>query len=111
MEPHFRVWIEEAGEPVFGDGLFQLLLGIDRLGSINQAARALGMSYRQAWGHLRKAEQRLGARLLERQVGGEAGGGARLTSAGRDWVERYRRFQLEVDRAVNRAFRDCFGPG
>jgi molybdate transport system regulatory protein len=109
LEPHFRVWIEEAGEPVFGDGLFQLLLGVDRLGSITQAARALGMSYRQAWGHVRKVEQRLGVKLLERQVGGEAGGGARLTPAGREWLERYRRFQAEVSRAVTEAFRECFG--
>lgn len=109
MEPHFRVWIEEDGEPIFGEGLFLLLQGVERLGSIAQAAKSLGMSYRQAWGHVRKVEQRLGVKLLERQVGGEAGGGAKLTPAGRDWVDRYRRFQAEVSRAVAEAFQHFFG--
>lgn len=109
MEPHFRVWLEKDGEPVFGEGVYQLLLGVDRLGSINQAAKSLAMSYRQAWGHIRQTERRLGVRLLECKVGGEAGGGAVLTAAGREWLERYRRFQAEVGEAVARAFRRHFG--
>ncbi|MBC7335270.1 MAG: LysR family transcriptional regulator [Clostridia bacterium] len=108
MEPHFRVWLEQDGEPVFGEGVYRLLLGVDRLGSINQAAKSLAMSYRQAWGHIQKTERRLGVRLLERQVGGEAGGGARLTAAGREWLEHYRRFQAEVEEAVEAAFRRNF---
>lgn len=48
MQVRYKLWLEE-GEHVFGEGLFELLQEIDRLGSINQAARSLKMSYRQAW--------------------------------------------------------------
>lgn len=108
MKPRFRVWVEVDGQPGFGDGVYQLLLGVERLGSINQAAKSLSMSYRQAWGHIRKTETRLGEKLLIRQVGGESGGGATLTPAGREWLENYRRFQDTVEDAVDRIFREVF---
>jgi len=65
-----RVWIEKQGECVVGDGRARLLTEIERHGSINAAAQALGMSYRNAWSHLQKMERRLGKPLLKRGRGG-----------------------------------------
>ncbi|MGI9952567.1 LysR family transcriptional regulator [Moorellaceae bacterium AZ2] len=104
----YKIWLEE-GEHIFGEGLFALLREIERRGSINQAAQQLHMSYRQAWGRIKKAEERLGFRLLVTRIGGEAGGGAELTPEGRRLVENYHRFREEADQAIRDAFERNFG--
>lgn len=55
----------------------ELLLAVARLGSLGQAARALGISQPAASGRLRALEQRLGVRLVRRSPGG-----SRLTDEG-----------------------------
>ncbi|BCV20013.1 winged helix-turn-helix domain-containing protein [Moorella sp. Hama-1] len=107
MQVRYKLWLEED-EHVFGEGLFELLQEVDRLGSINQAARSLKMSYRQAWGQVKKAEERLGQRLLITRVGGETGGGAELTPVGRRLVQRYQQFKREAAAAIEEAFQRCF---
>ena len=60
------------------DTLFLLLEGVRTSGSLSQAARTLGMSYRHAWGMMREKEQQLGAELIVKQ----RGRGATLTAFG-----------------------------
>ncbi|MDN5343961.1 MAG: molybdate transport system regulatory protein [Clostridia bacterium] len=108
MQVRYKLWLEE-GEHVFGEGLFELLQEIEQRGSINQAARSLNMSYRQAWGQVKKAELRLGQRLLATRVGGEAGGGAELTPAGRWFLQRFKEFKHAAGEAIEAAFRQYFG--
>ncbi|MDN5346495.1 MAG: molybdate transport system regulatory protein [Clostridia bacterium] len=108
MQVRYKVWLEE-GEHVFGDGLFSLLREIDRLGSINRAAQSLHMSYRQAWGRVKKAEERLGIDLLVTRTGGEDGGGAELTKEGRELMEKYNLFRREVDKAIKACYQAYFG--
>jgi molybdate transport system regulatory protein len=107
MRVRYKFWLEDE-EHIFGEGLFELLQEIDRRGSINQAARCLNMSYRQAWGQLKKAEARLGERLLVTRVGGETGGGAELTPAGKWFLQRYRQFRGEAGEAIEAAFKRYF---
>lgn len=108
MRVRYKIWLEE-GEHIFGEGLFTLLREIDRQGSINKAAQNLHMSYRQAWGRIKKAEERLGFRLLVTRIGGEAGGGAELTAEGRKLLGNYHRFREQVDKAIQEAFISNFG--
>ncbi len=103
VHPEYKVWLE-AGDYMFGDGIAALLEQIDASGSIYRASRELKMSYRYAWGTVRKAEQRLGYALLVKRVGGGDGGGAALTPAGRLLLSRYQAFRAEVDAAINSAF-------
>lgn len=44
--------------------LFELLAAVDEGGSIQHAARSLGVSYRHTWGQLKHWEARLGQPLL-----------------------------------------------
>jgi tungstate transport system substrate-binding protein len=73
-----------------------ILEAVEQNGSLRQATAALGVSYRQAWGLLRRAEERLDEPLLSRRVGGAAGGGAELTDAARDLLGRWRQVQQNV---------------
>jgi molybdate transport system regulatory protein len=111
MEIRSKVWIEVAGEPVFGRGRRFLLEAIAEHGSINQAAKKVGISFRKAWGHIKVMEDRLGIKLVERQTGGRNGGGAVLTSDARDFIKRFEKLDLEVQKIVDRQFGALFAGG
>jgi molybdate transport system regulatory protein len=87
MEIRAKFWIENKEEVVLGGGKTALLLAVDRLGSIQRAADEFGMSYRHAWGVIKKIEHRAGFKLVETKLGGKEGGGARLTPKGKAFVE------------------------
>jgi molybdate transport repressor ModE-like protein len=64
IRPHWE--ISFSGEPPLDTAaLLGLLLAIHDTGSIAQAAKAVSLSYRYAWGLLRDAERLFGERLLE----------------------------------------------
>lgn len=108
MDFRFKVWLEEDGQPVFGEGLMRLLTLISRHGSIRRAAEDMKMSYRQAWGSIRKAENRLGTSLLVKQIGGESGGGAQLTPEAEELINSYSSFRSEAEAAVKKSFAKHF---
>ena len=64
------------------DKRVEILRRVGALGSISQAARDAGVSYKAAWQALDTLSNLAGAALVERAVGGAGGGGARLTPAG-----------------------------
>ena len=88
MEIKTKFWIENRGEVVLGGGKTALLLAIDRLGSIQRAADEFEMSYRHAWGVIKKIEQRAGFKMVETKLGGKDGGGARLTPKAKAFVKK-----------------------
>ena len=73
-----------------GPGKIALLERIAETGSISAAARALKMSYKRAWDLVEEASRVLGRPVAETKAGGPSGGGAILTPAGRELVERFR---------------------
>jgi molybdate transport system regulatory protein len=105
IRPRFRLWLSSAeAEGVFGDGKWRLLAAIEREESLAAAAASLRMSYRKAWGDLKKAEKCLGVRLIEKHRGGTGGGASRLTKAGRAWLQAYSRLRADVETAVDKAY-------
>ena len=79
--------IEHKGEVVLGGGKTALLLAVDRFGSIQRAAEESGMSYRHAWGAIRRIEKRAGFKIGDTRWGGKEGGGAQLTPKGKVFVD------------------------
>jgi molybdate transport system regulatory protein len=80
-----------------GPGKVALLERIEASGSLSQAARELGMSYRRAWLLLDDLNHILGEPVSTASVGGAGGGGARLTQFGRRLIAAYR----EVEQATH----------
>lgn len=64
------------------DKRIEILRRIGEAGSISEAARASGVSYKAAWQALETLANLAGVPLVEKAVGGSGGGGARLTAAG-----------------------------
>jgi molybdate transport system regulatory protein len=69
LQPHLRVNVIEGNRLLFGDAEVRLLEAIAQEGRLTEAASALGLSYRVAWGKLRAMEASLGTRLVETTVG------------------------------------------
>jgi len=53
-------------------------------------------------------EERLGIRLIERQVGGRNGGGASLTDEAKMFLRQYGELEQDIERVVNERFRRIF---
>ncbi len=92
-----KVWLEHDGQFVAGDGGLLLMLGIIEHGSLRAAARAIGWSYRHAWGYLRRAEAAIGAPLTVPRPGRGRGRGMSLTETGRLLMERLAAARNEID--------------
>jgi molybdate transport system regulatory protein len=73
-----------------GPGKIALMELISKHGSISAAGKEMGMSYRRAWLLVDEINHIFREPLVETQLGGSGGGGARLTRLGRDVVGRYR---------------------
>jgi molybdate transport system regulatory protein len=77
----------EALAGVLGHGAsdkrIDILARIAECGSISEAARRCGVSYKAAWQALETLHNLAGVALVSKAVGGSGGGGAVLTTAGR----------------------------
>ena len=89
-----RMWLEMDGEQALGLGRALLLSEIERQGSLNKAAKALGMSYRAAWGRLKKTEEVMGVSLVAEQ---EKGRGFTLTPQARELVDTFQAWYDDVE--------------
>ncbi|MBS7281052.1 MAG: LysR family transcriptional regulator [Candidatus Freyarchaeota archaeon] len=99
--PKTKIWLELDGESLLGKGGAELLENIDRTGSLTQAARNLNISYRYAWGYLKKIEKRIGKPVVETFKGGtEGGGGMKLTPVGKYLLRKYNRFESFIGHAL-----------
>ena len=73
-----------------GPGKIRLLEEIGRSGSISQAGRSLGMSYRRAWLLIDDLNTAFRHAVVRARSGGSQGGGAALTEFGAELVRDYR---------------------
>jgi len=108
MEIKVKFWIENKGEVVLGGGKTAFLLAVDHFGSIQRAAEEFGMSYRHAWGAIKKIEQRAGFRIMDTKIGGR-NGGAKLTPKGKALVKAMDALFKDLQTTVGKRFRQKLG--
>lgn len=104
LQVRSKIWLEIEGEPVFGQGRDELLRLIRKTGSINAAAKAMGVPYRKAWTYIDAMEKRLGFPLVNRQKGGAGGGESSLTPQAETLLEKFDLLQQGFHDLVNRKF-------
>ncbi len=105
------MWLEVDGKPVFSKGRGMLFHAIEKHGSINMAAREMGITYRRAWGYIKAMEERLGVKLVETRKGGAHGGGAELTSEAKDLLSKFESLKRGLDQQVDKRFDKLFVAG
>jgi len=107
MKAGIELWIDHKGK-AFGDGPYELLKKVEATGSLHKATAQMGISYSYAWKLTRMMEQRLGFKVLDRQVGGKLGGGSRITPKAKRLMSFYSAFREEAKGAVFRIFEEKF---
>ncbi|WP_242489981.1 TOBE domain-containing protein [Noviherbaspirillum cavernae] len=95
MKIQGRLWLEQDERSLAGHGRIDLLQRIAESGSISQAAKSIGMSYKAAWDAVDVMNNLSGAPLVERSTGGKGGGGTHLTERGQRLIASFRRIEEE----------------
>lgn len=72
-----------------------LLRAIDESGSINQAAKQQGLSYKGAWQMIERANNLAPKVLIATTTGGSKGGGTRLTTAGQALLQLFTQLEQQ----------------
>ncbi len=105
----YGVWLTNGeSQEKLNDKLVKLLAGIQQSGTIRVAAESMGLSYRKAWGDLRRAEDFIGFPLVEKIRGGKDGGLSRLTPDGAELVEAFAQLHADFDAAIYRITKKFF---
>lgn len=97
-----KIWIEDAnGNVVFGEGRYRILEMVDRMHSLQGAAKELKMSYRALWGRIKASEERIGRALVVRE-----GKGSCLTPFARRLMTQYLKLQTIIHKESDGVYAD-----
>lgn len=88
-----------------GPGKIRLLEAVARTGSISQAGKSLGMSYRRAWLLIDDMNQCFRDAVVNARPGGSQGGGAVATEFGAGLVRDYRAIETAASVAAKKRLR------
>ena len=75
--------------------MIELLRAIDQSGSLNKAAKQVGLSYKGAWQMIGRANNLSPKVLISTATGGSKGGGTNLTTAGHSLLLLFTRIELQ----------------
>lgn len=98
--------LQTLGASPSGRRRFELLQAIAATGSILQAAKALGMSYKGAWDAIDALNNGADEALVHRVAGGKRGGGTQLTERGHELLALYEKLRTEQNQLVARIERE-----
>ena len=102
-----RLWIEGSNSGFLGVGKESLLEAIAEKGSISQAAKSMGMSYKRAWQLVEDMNALSEQPYVTTETGGAHGGGTRLTERGLRAIQTYRKLEQEFMLFVEKS-EQCF---
>ena len=97
-----RMSLDTEAGTALSDTRIRLLEQIESKGSINQAAKAVPLSYKAAWDALDTMNNLAPEPLVVRITGGRQGGGTQLTEYGRRIVAMYRALEREYQQTLDR---------
>jgi molybdate transport system regulatory protein len=95
-QPKIRFRIDFTSNAQVGPGKIELLEAIRASGSLSQAARELGMSYRRAWLLIDSLKSTFNEPVASATTGGPGGGGATLTPFGEQLIDSYRALERDI---------------
>jgi molybdate transport system regulatory protein len=95
-----KIWLaDDSGKVAFGLGRFKILEAVNRLGSMNLAAKELSMSYRSVWCRIRESEERIGRKLVVRE-----GKGSILTPFAKNLMQQFTDLNIKLQEEADRMF-------
>ena len=107
LKPTIRLSImnpdAESGS-LFGRGIASLCLGVRETGSLNAAAKGMGMAYSKAWRIIKDTEAALDLQLLNR----DGAHGSDLTEAGNKLLDTYLAIEEKLQKEDEELFEAAF---
>lgn len=107
LKPTIRLSImnpdAESGS-LFGRGIASLCLGVRETGSLNAAAKGMGMAYSKAWRIIKDTEAALDLQLLNR----DGAHGSDLTEAGNKLLDTYLAIKEKLQKEAEELFEAAF---
>lgn len=100
VEIRIKHWVYVDDTRFFGPGRLELLMLIDKTGSIAQAAKEMGMSYKKAWVMVNEMNTLGKAPYVVAKKGGTKGGGAEVTPTAWEVVKNYNEFTSKLKSLV-----------
>lgn len=89
---------------LFGRGIASLCLGVRETGSLNAAAKGMGMAYSKAWRIIKDTEAALDLQLLNR----DGAHGSDLTEAGNKLLDTYLAIEEKLQKEAEELFEAAF---
>lgn len=109
MQVKFSVYFcSDEGERFFGAGPCELLLEVERLGSLRAAAQHLGMAYTKAFSMVKRAEREFGFAMTQRTIGGKGGGGSTITPQAKELLMRYQAYRTACGQSAQDLYNTYF---
>ena len=106
LEPTVRLSIKnpdaQSGS-LFGRGIADLCLGVRESGSLNAAAKSMGMAYSKAWRIIKETEAALGFQLLNRN----GAHGSTLTDEGNKILDAYLDINEKLQKHAEKLFAEA----
>ena len=107
FEYNFRLYLNVDGKRVLGKGGAQILEAIEERGSISDAAKKLGMSYKFTWDYLVRIRRILKTPIVVTYRGGakrhrKGGGGTALTPFARKMLREFNSTESNLKKVLNR---------
>ena len=106
MDVKIKIYFTHNDEQFMGIGVYWLLLGIKKYGSIRRAAEDMHLSYVKALGMLNTLEETLDNKILNRKKGGDSREGATLTTKGEQLVHLYEEYQQKIKSFADMEFKN-----
>ena len=107
LKPTIRLSImnpdAESGS-LFGRGIASLCLGVRETGSLNAAAKGMGMAYSKAWRIIKDTEAALDLQPLNR----DGAHGSDLTEAGNKLLDTYLAIEEKLQKEAEELFEAAF---
>lgn len=107
LKPQVRLSITNPSSDstsMFGRGIANLCLGVRECGSLNAAAKGMGMAYSKAWRIIKDTEAALDIQLLDR----DGAHGSTLTEAGNIILDSYLKVDAELQKQAEEALAKLF---
>jgi molybdate transport system regulatory protein len=99
-----KIWFEIEGDALIGNGRERLLMAIDKHGSLNAAAKELGIAYRKVWAQVQEMERIAPFPLFHRRTGGNAGGATELTTQAKLLLNQFQQIEQQIRETVDTIF-------
>lgn len=97
-----RIYLDTEDGVLLAGQRVRLMEAIDAHGSIQKAAKELGLSYKAAWDAVNAMNNLSDQPLVLREVGGRRGGGSHLSEHGRNMIKLFRAVETEYQRALDK---------